>query len=527
MPEPVAAATALRALPATERTLPALLERQAREHGDRPLLAIGGERRSHREMRDAVARAAGALRAVGIGRGDRVAMLCANHAELLDAVLGCAWIGAIAVPLNTAARGEQLRHMLHDADPRLVLVDADLRDVLDTIAPWPAHEATWVVGGAPAEAPPRDAAPVPPAPVGPGDPMVVLYTSGTTGPSKGVVCPHAQFFWWGVLVGEHLEIGADDVLFTCLPLFHTNALNAFFQALVAGASIAIVPRFSASRFWRQAAEAGATVTYLLGAMVNILCSREPTPEERGHRVRVALAPATPAHLHAAFRDRFGVTLVEGYGSTETNLVICARPSEQRPGLLGRVLDEFEVAVVDEHDAPVPDGEAGELLVRHREPFSVANGYFGLPGKTAEAWRNLWFHTGDRVVRQPDGWLRFLDRTKDAIRRRGENISSFEVEQAIASHPAVAAVAVFPVPSEMAEDEVMAAVVPRPGHALAPVDVVRHCEGRLAYFAIPRYVDVVDDLPRTENGKIRKAALREAGVTPTTWDREAAGYRLAR
>jgi carnitine-CoA ligase len=289
----------------------------------------------------------------------------------------------------------------------------------------------------------------------------------------------------------------------------------------------IGPRFSASRFWARAAEEGADVTYLLGAMVNILCAQPPSDADRAHRVRVALAPATPPRLVEPFRERFGTDLVEGYGSTETNAVIGQRAGSGRIGGMGRVIDGFEAQVVDEHDRPRPAGEAGELVLRHREPYAFATGYWRMPEKTVEAWRNLWFHTGDRVVRDADGSFRFVDRLKDAIRRRGENISSFEVEQVLIEHPAVATVAVFAVPSEMSEDEVMAAVVPEEGMSVDPVELIRHCEPRLAYFAIPRFVDIVGELPLTENGKIRKAVLRERGVTTTTWDRESAGYRLAR
>jgi crotonobetaine/carnitine-CoA ligase len=208
--------------------------------------------------------------------------------------------------------------------------------------------------------------------------------------------------------------------------------------------------------------------------------------------------------------------------------VIGRPDdEQRPGYLGRAVGEFEIGVVDEHDASVPDGTPGELVVRNRLPFTMATGYHALPEATVAAWRNLWFHTGDRVVRDADGWLRFVGRAQEAIRHRGENVSSLAVEQALLEHPDVQAAAVFPVPSELAEDEVMAVVVARPGAALDPLDVVRHCEPRLAYFAIPRYVDVVDELPLAENGKVRKAALRERGITPTTWDGERAGYRPPR
>jgi crotonobetaine/carnitine-CoA ligase len=261
--------------------------------------------------------------------------------------------------------------------------------------------------------------------------------------------------------------------------------------------------------------------------VTILDARSPAPEDRGHRVRVALAPATPAELHNTFRERFGILLVDGYGSTETNAVIGCRWDDQRPGFMGRVRDGFEARVVDEDDQELPDGTAGELVLRHSAPFSFATGYFGQPEKTVEAWRNLWFHSGDRVVREADGYFRFLDRIKDAIRRRGENISAWEVERALQSHPDVETAAVIPVPSELGEDEVMAYVVLRRGAEPDPVRVLRHCESRIAYFALPRYVDFVDELPLTSNGKVAKFRLRERGVTETTWDREQAGFEVRR
>jgi len=530
----------LRGIPVAEQTLPKLLERQAAAYGEKPLLRMaGGPELSFAEVRDRAKAAAATLQAAGIEPGDRVLLLSENRLELLEVVLGCAWLGAVVVPVNTALRGAQLQHVLDNSQPRLVAVEPELLAPLEAATTPASLERVWLFE-AEAEVPDRalgvacepfpELAGEPAATateIGPGTLVAILYTSGTTGPSKGVCCPQAQFYWWGVTVGELLEIGEDDVLYTCLPMFHTNALNAFVQALVAGATFVIGERFSASRFWGRAAAEGATVTYLLGAMVNILHGRPPAPGDSAHSVRIALAPATPATLHEPFRERFGVLLIEGYGSTETNCTIGAATDRQRPGWMGVELADYEVDVVDENDETVAPGEAGELVLRPRHPFSFATGYFANEAATIEAWRNFWFHSGDRVLRDEGGWIRFVDRTKDAIRRRGENISSYEVEAAIASHPQVAGVAVFAVPSEMAEDEVMAAVVPKPGEEIEPEELIRHCEGRLAYFAIPRYLDLVAELPTTENGKVRKAVLRERAVTATTWDREAAGVVLKR
>jgi crotonobetaine/carnitine-CoA ligase len=501
----------LRDLPTAEWTVPRLLAGQAQRYGDKPLVVCGATTWSYRDAVERAARTAGALEERGIEPGDRIALLCGNRLELLEVVLGCAWLGAIAVPLNTALRGAGLRHALGDSGARVVVVESELVGVLDQVD-LPVER--WVVG----ETFPEPGAVLPPRPAAPGDTLAILYTSGTTGLPKGVCCPHAQFFWWGVTVGECLEITDDDVLHTCLPLFHTNALNAFFQAVCAGATYVLGGRFSASRFWDEVRAAGATVTYLLGAMVQILLTRPPGDADSAHRVRIALSPATPAAAHPAFRERFGVLLVDGYGSTETNMVLGAHPAAQRPGYMGVVLPDHEARVVDADGLDVPDGEPGELVCRSRQPYAYATGYFENPAATAAAYRDLWFHTGDRVVRDLDGWLRFLDRLTDSIRRRGENISSLEVEQVIATHPAVAAVAVYAVPSELSEDDVMAAVVPRAGQQIDPAELTAWCGPRLARFAIPRYIDVVADLPLTENGKVRKGMLRDQGVTQRTWDR---------
>jgi crotonobetaine/carnitine-CoA ligase len=527
----------LRGIDVAQQTLPALLRRQADAFGDKTLLRFGDDVRSFAQVADGAARTAAVLAQAGVAPGDRVALLAGNRVELLETVLGCAWLGAISVPLNTALRAASLEHTLHNSGARLLIADPALIERLEAVSDTGALEQVWSLGG---EAGSANGVPVVPAPaltgpgerlesspVGPGTTTAILYTSGTTGLSKGVCCPQAQFYHWGITMGELLELTQDDVLYTVLPLFHTNAINAFVQALVAGATFVVGERFSASRFWDQVAACDATVTYLLGAMINILWDRPAGDGDRAHRVRIALAPATPTSLLEPFRDRFGIQLIEAYGSTETNAPIGAPAHQQRPGFMGVPLADYDVAIVDEHDAPVAPGTPGELVLRSRHPFAFATGYFAMPDATVKAWQNLWFHTGDRVVADDEGWIRFVDRQKDAIRRRGENISSFEVERAIQEHPAVATAAVFAVPSEMAEDEVMAAIVLAEGATLTPEELMDHCQPRLAYFAVPRFVEFVTALPLTENGKVRKQVLRDAGVTATTWDREASGYLLAR
>jgi crotonobetaine/carnitine-CoA ligase len=263
----------------------------------------------------------------------------------------------------------------------------------------------------------------------------------------------------------------------------------------------------------------ATVGYLLGAMVPILLAQTPHAAERAHCLRTALGPGVPQRLHENLFNRTGVTLADGFGSTETNFVIGCSAQDRVAGRIGRPASGISARVVDEWDNEKPDGEAGELLLRADDPFVFSSGYFGLAEKTLETWRNLWFHTGDRVIRHADGSFSFIDRIKDVIRRRGENISSFEVEQILASISQIEAAAVYAVPSDLAEDEVMAALVLKAGAQLSAESVFALCEKELPRFAVPRYLEFLPDLPRTENGKIQKFILMQRGVTEQTIDRQ--------
>lgn len=519
-----------------ERTVPAMLMRQAERFADRPLVTSKGGTWSFAQTCEEAACFGALLQAAGIQRDDRVALICSNRLDFLRVFLGCAWIGAVSVPINTASRGHQLQHILSNSAARLLIVETAFAGNLDHLdidalpleAIWTVDaDAPLAVGRLTSTPMPATNNPCAPASLRPRDMVTILYTSGTTGPSKGVCCPHAQYFWWAANTAALLGLGEQDVLHSTLPLFHTNALNTFFQAVLMGIPVTFGSRFSASDFYGALARSQATATYVLGAMVPILLSRPRTPEESAHRTRIALAPGVPARFHAEFTERTGIRLIDGWGSTETNFVLGTTADKQRPGMMGPVFEGFQARVVDEDDNEVPDGTPGELLVRADAPFAFATGYFGATEKTVEAWQNLWFHTGDRVVRHSDGYFRFIDRIKDTIRRRGENISSFEVEQVLLSHPAVAIAAAFPVRSALAEDEVMAAVVLHRGQRLEPLDLIMYCEPLLPYFAVPRYLEFLEQLPTTENGKVQKYKLTERGITDAAWDREAVGYKLRR
>jgi crotonobetaine/carnitine-CoA ligase len=530
--------------PLSERTVPKMLQRQARLHADLPLLTIAGVRWTHAEAAHAAGVRASLLRAAGVGPGDRVAVMCSNRVEAIEMLVGCGWMGAVTVPVNTASKAPQLGYVLENCGACLLVIEnaflnlleqmdlsgTSLREVWVIDASDDPALAAWhppTVTGLAVRAYPRGTEAAAPADVQPGDTLAILYTSGTTGAAKGVLCPHGHYYLFGLYSAHMLGVVAGDVLFTTLPLFHINALNTFAQASIVGAHAVVEPRFSVSGFWPTAQACGATVVYLLGAMVPMLLAQPAGPAERGHRVRVGLGGGAPAAAADQFQQRTGVVLVDGYASTETSVVISAPAGRRGQGVMGWLRPGFQARVADALDQPLAPGQAGELLLRADEPFAFANGYFGMPDKTVEAWRNLWFHTGDRVVQEADGSFRFIDRMKDAIRRRGENISSFEVEQALLTHPDVAQVAAYPVHSELAEDEVMVSVVPRTGAALDLPGLAAHCEQLLPYFAVPRFFRVTDDLPRTENGKVQKFKLRDAGIAPGTWERPGAERRQPR
>ena len=421
------------------RTLPEILHRQAQVYKDRALLIFEDHRISYSEALVIASRSAATLRAAGVVPGDRVALLCSNRVEFMQLYLGCAWSGAVAVPVNVASRGMQLQHILSNCGAKLIAVESSLVHVLNSLD-WTnlVVEKIWTIGdqgtafqgNIPVTSYKLDDNMEVAHASGPGDTVAILYTSGTTGASKGVCCPQAQYFWWGVHTASLLEMREGEILYSCLPLFHTNALNSFYQALLTGSTLVVGQRFSVSGYVEALRHHGATITYLLGAMVPMLLSRNPNDDERAHKARIALAPGVPAQFHEVFKKRFGIGLIDGYGSTETNFAIGDKLVDQQPGFMGRARPGFQAKVVDEFDNEVADGVPGELVLRASEPFAFATGYFGMPDKTVEAWRNLWFHSGDRVIRDSCGSFRFLDRMKDAIRRRGENISSFEVEQVV-------------------------------------------------------------------------------------------------
>jgi crotonobetaine/carnitine-CoA ligase len=347
-----------------------------------------------------------------------------------------------------------------------------------------------------------------------------MYTSGTTGPPKGVVLPQGCPIAWAEQTAELLALVPGETHFCSFPLFH--ALAQYFATMPVFGNdgcTAIAPRFSASSFWDDVRRCGATSANIMGAVVSFLYAQPERDDDADNSLRLGFGAPVPASIIKDFERRFGLRFVEIYGSSEANVPLWNPLDDVRPGSCGKPIGRFDVKLVDEHDAEVPVGEVGEIAVRPHEPWSMMTGYYKRPDATAEAFRNLWFHTGDLARRDEDGYHHFVDRAKDSIRRRGENISSWEIETVLVKHEDVAECAAFAVESELTEDEVMVAVAPKPGRTLDLDDLLAFCAERMPAYMVPRYVDVVDELPKTPTGKIEKFRLRERGRGAGTWDRE--------
>lgn len=530
--------------------LPAVLAEQAARRPDATWIeTTDGEATRFGQAHEDAARVAGWLASLGVAPGDHVAVMLPNGLDFVRAWLGLGRLGAVAVLLNTELTGAFLRHPLSDCGATLAIVDASLRPAFDEASADVAAIRRVVTVGAPATDGPdadpgapagddardarresigwaawRDAAPFDGPMPRARDVACVMYTSGTSGPAKGVLMPHAHCFLYGRGTIDSIALTEADRYYVVLPLFHANGLLMQLAAtLIAGCTAIVRPRFSASAWLDDVRRHHATVTNCLGALAAFVIAQPPTPRDRDHRLRVVKnAPNAPEH-EAAFRERFGVPdVTSGFGMTEVNIPVWGRIGESLPGAAGRVYERwFEVVVADpETDRPVPPGELGEILVRPKAPFGFMLGYHGRPQQTVEAWRNLWFHTGDAGTLSADGVLTFVDRIKDCIRRRGENISATEIEAAFATLEGVAEVAAYAVPSEIrgGEDEVMLAVVPAPGASPTPQAVAAHAERTLPRFARPRFVAMLEALPKTATGKVQRAVLRRRGAEGA-WDRE--------
>ena len=530
-----------------QTTVGQLLDRrlEADPHGE--YLDVCGVKLTAAEVASTANRLAQALIQLGVAKGDRVATLIENSAEATLAWWGAVRAGAIAVPINTAYKGEYLRHQVADSGARVLVVEAglveraaaiaDQVDALDhivviddvghTIAGATTHRWVDLLGA-------DDV--VPDVDIHPSDLATFIYTGGTTGPSKGCMLPHNYHEALTRQIGICWGRTADDVVWTPLPLFHFNAITtAVLGPLVWGGRAAIYRRFSVSNFWPEMNRVGATVTSTLGTMAYLLAHDIDRPEmprsgapEANSTLRLIGAAPMPVEVDDVIRSRFGVTTFSGaYGVTEASLISWQPPgTRNRPNAAGVVNDEyFDVRIFDDGDNEVPADTEGEIVIRPKRPEVMFAGYWGRPEATVETSRNWWYHTGDIGRIDDEGFLFFVDRKADYLRRRGENISSFEVERVLMGHGALADVAVHAVPSELTEDDLKVTATIAEGATITEEELFRWCIDELPYFALPRYIEFRAELPRSPVGRVLKRELRDEPLGPQVWDADKSGIKF--
>jgi crotonobetaine/carnitine-CoA ligase len=513
-----------------------LIDRWAAETPD-AIYAIfeSGETWTYRELKAQVTAVAAGFSARGVQQDDHVAVWLFGGREGILTFFAINYLGAVFVPFNTAYKGSLLEHVLSNSDAQLLVGHKDLLPRL-AAANTAALTSVVSVGGDPQSCPLpclnfdsvaacEEEPPELRHPIEPWDNQSIIYTSGTTGPSKGVLSSYLHLFTNAGPETWHFVNGQDRFLIN-MPLFHIGGMGIISVMLARGGSIAVMETFDTARFWPFVRETQTTAAFLLGVMATFLLKEEPSPGDRDHSLRLAfMVPMTEAagDLH----ERFGIDIYTIFNMTEISSPIVSAPNPTSRGTCGKKRDGVDVRLVDENDCEVALGEIGEMLVRTDRPWGMNSGYYKNPQATAEAWRNGWFHTGDCFRFDENGYYYFVDRLSDAIRRRGENISSFEVEAEVVAYPAIREAAAYGVPSDLSEDDVMIAVAPVEGQTIDPEALLHFLVDRMAYFMVPRYIRVLDELPKTPSAKVQKHLLRAEAITVDTWDREAAGIKVRR
>jgi carnitine-CoA ligase len=523
-----------------DNVLPHMLARLAESEPDAVAMQdVDGRELTRRELHETNLRWADALRRVGVSSGDHVVTMLPNSFEAFHVWLGLSWVGAVEVPANTMYRGQMLRYLVENSTattvvlserfvPELVEVAADLPQLKTVVVPDadapPTGLPCRVVAAAEFFG---DATPATDL-EGPEywDVASIIYTSGTTGPSKGVLVPWGTL-WSFVTVVPDGFVEPGEGFYAMYPAFHVSGKAMLYQAALLRARMVIREQFSIQHFWDDVKRFGITGAGLVGPMAPFLLLQPEQPDDADTPLRhVMMGPLVPQVDE--FKARFGVEVGTGYGMTEIGAVFASDgynlPNATSCGKLRSGWAGYEVQIVDDHDQALGPNEVGELVARAREPWVINRGYFGMPAATADAWRNGWFHTGDAFRCDDDGNFYFVDRIKDAIRRRGENISSFEVEALVSQHDDVVESAAVAVPSEYGEDELKVCVVLRAGAEVTHAELIASLAPKMPKFMIPRYVEFVDALPKTEaTMRTQKVKLREHALNDRTWDCETAGF----
>lgn len=513
---------------------PTLLEKWCKEQPDKVFAKFfGGESWTYAQTQRLAARTANSLAELGVKQGDYVLCWMPNGPEMIRTWLGINMLGAVFVPFNTSYRGALLEHVIRLSGSKVLIGHEKLLERIDEVDT-SALEDIVSIGSNPPKAVPgvrvhpqsvldagSDTPPTLAKPVEAWDNQCVIFTSGTTGPSKAVLSSYAHGYAQGPETFAHFT--QDDCFKVNLPLYHCGGTMAVCTALAKGGSIGVVESFHPDTFWDAVREMGCTWSFIIISMPQFLLKREPSPDDKNHPLHTVIINTAALE----FKERFGCDGYTLFNMSEVCTPIFSDANPTVAGTCGKVRDGIEARLVDDHDNEVPIGATGQLIMRTERPYMFSHEYLNNPQATASAWRNGWFHTGDLLRRDVEGNYFFVDRLKDVIRRRGENISSIEVEEGVVSYPGVREVAAIPVRDATGDEEVMVVVTRQPGGSFDKKELIEHCIKKLPHFMVPRYVLVADDLPRTPTGKIQKVALVQQGLTPETWDREADGIFVKR
>lgn len=520
-------------MPAGRYTVPAVLDRRAEEYGDRVMMSIAGTPVTFAQMRDRSCAAANVLADLGVQRGETVALFTGTSPEWVYFWLGAARIGAITAAVNGASKGDYLLHALQLSRAAVVITDKERHPRLDDVADGVLTLRSTLVQGDSLTKKLAAASASPPAvaPLEEHEVAALFFTSGTTGPSKAVATTWGYLFSAAAAVAASWEFGTGDVLWTAMPLFHLSAAPTVLAPMLVGGTSVLAAEFHPTEVWDEVRACGAAGFAGAGAMVSMLWNQPADPRDAELPIRFLSAAPIPADMYRDIERRYGCRIVTMYGMTEAFPIAYKAVSEEGvPGASGRVNPAFELRIVDPHGKPVPEGMVGEIACRARTPHAMSEGY--VSSVSGGLFLQVdphpeWFRTGDLGVLDHDQNLTYVDRVKDSLRRRGENVSSVEVEQTVTRHPAVLEAAAVGIPSELGEDDILVVVTLREGATLDYPELLDFCAARMPYFCVPRYLEVLDEIPKNVIGRVRKDLLRSRGLAADAWDREANGYVLSR
>jgi carnitine-CoA ligase len=513
-------------------TVPAVLDLRAQQFGDRVMMSIAGTSVTFSQMRDRSCAAANVLAGLGVKRGETVALFTGTCPEWVYFWLGAARIGAVPAAVNSASKGDFLLHALRLSQTAVVVTDADRNPRLSEVAGDVDTLRSVLVQGDSLTATMNAASPVPPTgAVAKPEDIALFFTSGTTGPSKAVVTTWQYLFTAAATVASTWELAAGEVLWTAMPLFHLSAAPTVLAPMLVGGTSVLAAAFHPSQVWDEMRACGAVGFAGAGAMVSMLWNLPPEPRDAEIGLRFISAAPIAADMYRAIEERYRCRIVTMYGMTEAFPIAYKTVSDDgKPGTSGQVNPDFEARIVDLLDQPVPPGMVGEIACRARKPHAMSEGYVasasGGPPLQVEPHAE-WFRTGDLGFLDGDNNLTYVDRVKDSLRRRGENVSSVEVEQTVMRHPTVSEAAAVGIPSDLGEDDILVVVTLRPDATLDYVELLDFCSARMPYFCVPRYLEVLDEIPKNVIGRVRKDVLRSRGLGAGAWDREAHGYVLSR